>query len=313
MDNNKCGEFYPQGPYAALLTPYTVEGKINEATLRDEVEFLASSNITGIFPCGSSGEFIHLSTEENCRIMDIVADQLKGRKIILPGTCSSNVDTTVQLIKKAEEVGCPAVVICPPYYITLSQEEILEYYRILARRVKTAKIILYNIPMFTNEISMTIFRELLKEKSIIAIKDSSANMKRISHYIDIVRNERQDFAVMTGTDDILFPALVSGCVGSMTAFSGILPEITTGIYEAFYNQEYSTALQLQQSIMKLLRCADSLAFPAGYKMIMEKRGLSMGPSKQVIPQMGTDQYKEMEREMEMELFKILGKNVKVKG
>ena len=303
-------DFTPRGPYAALLTPYNQDGTIYEQGLRRQVEFLASSGIAGIFPCGTSGEFIHLSLEENCRIMNIVVEQVKGRMTVLPGTCSSNIDTTLKLIRHAEKLGCPAVVICPPYYITLEQKDVLKYFQTIALSSNT-KIILYNIPMFTNEISIQTLEELMKEKNIIGIKDSSGNMKKIMHYIRMMQEQRPDFAVMTGSDDIIYPALASGCVGSMTALSGIIPEINIQIYNAYYNGDHQKAVALQHSTLKLLSLAESIAFPAGYKIIAEKRGFVMGPSKQVVSEIGTPVYQELEKSIEIELQKLLGDQVKI--
>ncbi len=302
--------FQLKGPYAALLTPFNQEGTVNEGTLRRQVQFLLNSRITGLFPCGTTGEFVHLTPEENMRVMEIVAEEAAGKMQVVPGVSSSNKDTTITLMRKAKGLGCPAAVICPPYYITLEQKDILAYYKKLIASVDIP-IVLYNIPMFTNEISLEVFTELLKEKNVIAIKDSSGNMKRIMHYIDIVKRVRPNFSVMTGTDDMLFPALMGGCVGSMTALSGILPEINTGIYKAYYEKNYERARELQYKTLRILSYAESISFPAGYKIIMEKRGFKMGLSKQVVAEMGTEKYTEIEKAIELELKNILGNRVKV--
>jgi dihydrodipicolinate synthase/N-acetylneuraminate lyase len=304
-------KFVPKGPYAALLTPYNEDGTVCEEGLRSQVEFLSKSGIAGIFPCGTSGEFIHLSVEENCRVMDIVTDQAKGRTDVLPGTCSSNIETTLKLARHAEKLGCPAVVICPPYYITLDQKDVLKYFQTVARSINIG-IILYNIPQFTNEISLETLQELMEEKNVVGIKDSSGNMKRMIHYIRVLKEKRPDFAAMTGSDDIIYPALAGGCVGSMTALSGIVPEINVQIYKAFYQGDHGKALSLQHSTLKLLSLAESVAFPAGYKLAAEKRGFCMGPSKQTVSEMGTAAWVELEKAIEGELYKLLGDRVKIK-
>lgn len=303
-------KFTPKGPYGALLTPYNEDGSISEEGLRRQVEFLIQSGISGIFPCGTTGEFVHLSFEENSRVLDIVVDQAKGRMDVLPGACSSNIYTTLKMVRHAEKLGCPCTVICPPYYIPLKQNEIIHFYRTIASSINS-NIILYNIPAFTNGISMDTLEELMKEPNIIGIKDSSGNMKAIAHYVRLAKEKRPDFAVMTGSDDFILSALVGGCVGSMTALSGIIPEITTQIYQLYYDKDYEGAVTMQHSILKLLSLAESIAFPAGYKIIAECRGFAMGPSKQVVPEIGTARMKEIEKEIAKELYNILGNMVVV--
>lgn len=302
--------FRPKGPYAAMTVPFSEQGTLNEQMLRKETEFLVESGISGLFPCGSTGEFVHFSIDENCRILDIIADQAANRIDIIPGTCTTNVEATLKLVKHCEDLGCPAVVICPPYYTTMSQDSVYCYYQSIAKSTDM-NIILYNIPMFTNEISLEVFRKLLPEKNIIGIKDSSANMKKIMNYIQITKEERPDFAVMTGTDEIIFPALMAGCTGSMTAFSGIVPEINTQIYRYFYEKNYEKALELQLSIIKLLRLADSIDFPVGYKAILDKRGLKMGRSRQVAADYDTELYFKLGDKIKNELIQLFGENYKI--
>jgi len=299
--------YRPKGAFGVLLTPFDEGGKVNYDVFEKEVEFLASSDIDGLFPSATTGEFVHLSPEENIEILKRTAMIAKNRKQMAAGACSSNFDTTISYMKAAAEAGYDAAVICVPYYITLPQEDVYEYFKRLARE-NIIDIILYNIPMFTGEISINVFKRLLEEKNIVGIKDSSANMKRIAHLIDIVRNERPDFSVLSGTDDCLVPALTCGCCGSMTAFSTILPEVNAEIYKRFNRGDIKGAQELNSSYLTLIRLADSIAFPAGYKLIMEMRGYKMG-QKQIVHELGSKDYQKIAENMGNELLKIVNQYV----
>ena len=121
-----------------------------------------------------------------------------------------------------------------------------------------------------------------EHKNIIGIKDSSANMKRIEHMIEETRGK--DVSVLTGTDDILFPALVGGVSGSMTAFATIFPEKICSLYQAVETGEYAVAKEIQFSMMADLRKADKATFPQGYKRLMENvSGIRFG-DKEVEPE-----------------------------
>lgn len=295
--------YRPTGAFGVLMTPFGEDKKVNYEVFEREVEFLAQSDIDGLFPSATTGEFVHLSPEENIEILKRTAKVAKGRKQMAAGACSSNFDTTVAYMKAAAEFGYDAAVICVPYYITLPQEDVYEYFKRLARE-NIIDIVLYNIPMFTGEISINSYTKLLDEERIIGIKDSSAHMKRIAHLIDIKNKKRPDFSVLSGTDDCLVPALTAGCVGSMTAFSTILPEINAEIYRRFNSGDIKGAQELNSSYLSLIRMADSIAFPAGYKLIMEMRGFAMG-QKQIVHELGTDSYKKLIEDMKVELCKII--------
>ena len=299
-------DYAPKGAFGVLLTPFDEEGRVNYEVFDREVDFLAESGIDGLFPCATTGEFVFLSPEENIEILKRTIEVAGHRKQLAAGACGSNFDTTLSYMKAAAELGYDAAVICVPYYITLGQEDIYEYFKRLAR-TGIMKIILYNIPMFTGEISMNVFERLLQEKNIVGIKDSSAHMKRIAHEIDIVKRQRPEFAVLSGTDDCLVPALTAGCVGSMTAFSTILPEINSEIYRRFNHGDIKGAQELNSSYLQLLRLADSIAFPAGYKLIAEARGYSMG-KKQIVHQVGSEKYYKLILDIKEELESLSRKN-----
>ena len=110
--------------------------------------------------------------------------------------------------------------------------------------------------------------------------------------------------MLSGTDDCLVPALTAGCVGSMTAFSTILPEINAEIYKKFNAGDINGAQELNSSYLSLIRMADSIAFPAGYKLIMEMRGFKMG-QKQIVHELGTQSYEKLIEDMKEELCKII--------
>jgi len=203
------------------------------------------------------------------------AKQLKGKKKLLAGASDPNPATTIKYMKYAVDLGYDAAMICPPYYFTMSQNDVVRYYKYLGKQ-NICDIVLYKIPMFTNTIEMPSFEQLLDERRIIGMKDSSANIKQIVHEADLVRRNRPDFSLLGGTDDSLVPSLLAGCVGSVTAFSVIVPEVNAKIYELFNQGRVAEAMALNQKALRLLRFADSTMFPSGYKLVYEQRGLPMG-------------------------------------
>ena len=272
--------FIPKGPYAVLMTPFKFDGTIDWEAYEAEVEFLCQSPITGIFPCATTGEFVHMSPEENMKLIEVCARINKGRKRISAGACATNLDTVEMYARHAEKCGCDCIVVCVPYYITLPQAEIEEFFVRLSKRLTGINIMLYNIPMFTGEISIPTYERLLQCENIIGIKDSCQNLKRIAHLVDIKDEIRPDFAVFCGTDDMLVPALLAGCTGSMTAMSAIIPEVNAKIYELFEKGEILEAQtrsrcgQRACSLGGIFLCVGEMEFRyrASYNIRLRYRG-----------------------------------------
>jgi 4-hydroxy-tetrahydrodipicolinate synthase len=271
--------FKPEGIYVAMLTPFTDDGAINEEELRRIVEFQITSGVHGLFPISSVGEFIHMSQEEKIRMMEIIVDQNRGRVRVTPGVGSSHPAESIYLAKKAKAIGCDAVVVAPPYYFQLSQENIEKYFETIADAVDLP-VILYNIPLFTQPLSYDVVKRLSRRDNVVGMKDSSGSMVDFLHFIDKIRIIGEDINILTGREETLLPCLVVGGKGCVTATSGILPEIMTAIYDAWKAGEYEKAKELQFSILLAVRAMFSLPFPLGFKVAMETRGFAMGPPKQ---------------------------------
>jgi len=271
--------FKPKGVYVAMLTPFDEDGAINEGELRRIVDFQIEGGVHGLFPISSVGEFIHMSREEKVRMMEIMVDQVKGRVKITPGVGSSLPAESIFLAQKAKELGCDGVVVAPPYFYQLSQENIEAYFEAIADAVDIPNI-LYNIPLFTQPVSYDVVKRLSRHPNVVGMKDSSGSMVDFMHFMDKIKIAGEDINVLTGREETLFPCLMVGGKGCMTATAGILPEIMVDIYNAWKNQNFEEAKKLQASILLILRTMFSLPFPLGFKYAMELRGFNMGPPKQ---------------------------------
>ena len=112
-------------------------------------------------------------------------------------------------------------------------------------------------------------REFMVMHWVAALKNSSANIKQIMHQIDLRNGVREDFSILTGTDDALAACLFGGCDGSFTALAALFPKTVYRIYEAVRAGDQKEAGRLQGSLLPLTRLADRLPFPAGYKLLAE--------------------------------------------
>jgi 4-hydroxy-tetrahydrodipicolinate synthase len=270
--------FKPEGIYVAMITPFE-NGSINETVVRQIVDFTIEKGVHGIFPISSVGEFIHLDFEEKVYLMQIVHDQARGRVPITPGIASTRPKDCIRLARKAQETGCEAVVVAPPYYYPISQDNMERHFEMISDAIDIP-IILYNIPLFAPPISYDVVKRLSRRKNIVAMKDSSGSMVDLLHFMDKIRLIGEDLSFLVGREEILFPGLMVGARGCMTATAGILPEVMVGIYDAWREGDYEKARTLQFSILLLIRAMFSAPFPLGFKTALEARGFKMGPPQQ---------------------------------
>jgi len=304
--------FKPEGVYAAMLTPFDDEGRINETELRNLVDWLVEEGINGLFPLGSVGEFIHLSFEEKVRVMEIVVDQAGGRIPVTPGTTASCAKNCIELTKRARDLGCQAVVVAPPYYFPMEQEMIEEHYEQVARAVPDFPIILYNIPLFATPLSYDVVKRLSRIDNVVGMKDSSGSMVDLMHFMDKIRVIGEELSILTGREEMLFSALAVGARGTMSATVGIVPELMTGIYRAWQDGDIEKARELQFSVLLLIRAMWALPMPLGFKAALEVRGFEMGEPKQPLSDAEQFNYLKVKSRIQKIMKQMLGNKVVVK-
>jgi 4-hydroxy-tetrahydrodipicolinate synthase len=272
-----------RGIYTPNLVPFLDDGRINEGELRRLVNWLIEKGVTGLYPNGSTGEFIRLSFEERKRVIEIVAEETRGRVPILAGAAESNLTLILEACRHYADLGCAAVSITGPYYYKVSQESIEHFFRELAR-LSPIDIVLYNIPQFSNEISVPVLTRLALDcPRIVGVKDSSRDFPRFLNTLHAVKPQRPDFSCLIGCEEILFPSLLMGGDGGTIATSGIVPEVIMKLYREAMSGRIEEARRIQLQLLDLINAMlFGTNFPEGFRAGMSLRGFNLGTTRQLL-------------------------------
>jgi dihydrodipicolinate synthase/N-acetylneuraminate lyase len=265
------------------LVPFLDDGQINEEELRRMINWLIEKGVSGLYPNGSTGEFIRLSFEERKRVIRIVAEENHGRLPILAGAAESNLTLILEACRTYADLGCTAVSITGPYYYKVSQESIEHFFRELAKR-SPIDILLYNIPQFSNEISVPVLTRLALDcPRIVGVKDSSRDFPRFLSTLHAVKPQRPDFSCLIGCDEILFPALLMGADGGTLATAGVVPEVMMKLYREFLAGNLEEARRIQFKLLDLINAMlYGTNFPEGFRAGMSLRGFKLGTTRQLL-------------------------------
>ena len=274
----------PHAPIHGILTPHMVPldaaGGINESELRRYVDWLIEKGVHGLYPNGSTGEFIRFSVEERRRIIRIVCEQAAGRVPVLAGAAEANVRETIAACEAYHDCGARAVAIVSPIYYKLSPDSVFAYFREIAQH-SPIDVTLYNIPMFASPIDLPTIRRLAEFDRIVGIKDSSGDLAGMMRMIEAVRPLRPDFVFMTGWDAVLVPMLLAGCQGGTHATSGVVPELTRAVYDLTMAGNIKEAYRLQYRLLNLFDTVFGAGdFPEGFRLAASLRGFDFGAGRQ---------------------------------
>lgn len=241
-----------KGIITPAVTPLK-DGKVSEEGIAILLERLKGFGVSGVFPMGSTGLFPLFSKDDHVKIIGLFAKHLPSGLRLFAGISRNNLDETLQVAKATEDYGADFVVAVTPYYIKRSQEDLLNYYKILATSINS-KLIVYNIPQFTgiNIDPDTLFKISKDAKNVVGIKDSSGNIRLFERYI----YERPDgFDVYQGQDDLLLPSKVIGASGGVCGTSNIV-DWTVRAWKGESN--------IAPAIFRLMSALSSVEFPKGY-------------------------------------------------
>jgi 4-hydroxy-tetrahydrodipicolinate synthase len=210
------------GAYTALVTPFSGDGSQIDWPAYDRlVESQLASGITGLVPCGTTGEAPTLSDHEQRQLVERTARLAKGKAIVVAGTGSNSTKKTIESSASALEAGADAVMIVMPYYNKPSQEGMVRHVELVAKAFR-APIVLYNIPGRTGvELSVESLLRILEAcENVVAVKDATGN---VLHCQELLRRAGDRISVLSGDDVLTIPLMSVGAKGVISVTSNVYP------------------------------------------------------------------------------------------
>ncbi|MBS4020995.1 MAG: dihydrodipicolinate synthase family protein [Dethiobacter sp.] len=267
-----------------LVTPFNADGSIAYDLLRANILKYNSLSLSGYVVLGSSGEFVYLTEDEKVKVFGFVKENAASDKLLVAGTgCESLVDT-VRLTNRAADAGADvALVITPNFFKNAMTEEVFYHYYLEVAEQSKIPVLLYSVPVNTAvEIKPAVVARLAAHPNIIGMKDSAGNVAQIGEHILAARN--QDFAVFTGSANVLFPALALGAAGGILALANIAPEVCLEIDAAVRAGDIVKARELQLRMISVNLAITARFGVAGMKKAMNLLGYQGGvPRKPLLP------------------------------
>jgi 4-hydroxy-tetrahydrodipicolinate synthase len=217
-----------RGIYAALVTPFDDDERVDHQRLRQIVGELIDDGVTGLFACGSTGEFFALSTDERKAVLETVVDEVDDRVAVVPHTGANSVREAVELTRHAEGLGLSAAMLVSPYYERLSLPELRAYYCAVAAQ-SDLDIVIYNNPAGTGvNLSPAFVAELAEASPTIRyVKDSAADYAGLADLLAAVEGRMH---VLNGSDSLLLPGFELGCVGAVLGSANFLARECVALY-----------------------------------------------------------------------------------
>lgn len=266
--------FSPKGVLPAMITPVDKAGKVDEKALRNLIEYNIKGGLHGIFAIGTTGEFYALTKEMYKEILEITVDQVAHRVPVYAGANSISTQGSVELVNLAESIGVDAVSVLTPYFISISQEELITHYSTIANNTSLPILLYDNSPRTHISISPSTSSKLADIKNIVGMKDSAGDMTNTAEHIR--RNRGKNFNVLIGRDTLIYSNLCLGGSGAVAACANVAPKLCSDIYNYYVAGDVEASLECQFKLAPLRLAFTLGSFPAVIKEALNMIGIPVG-------------------------------------
>ena len=258
------------GAHTALVTPMK-DGAVSYTDLGSLLDRQLASGISGVVPCGTTGESPTLSHGEHLKVISETIDQVEGRIPVIAGTGANSTEEAIHLTGEADKAGADGFLLVAPYYNKPSQEGLMAHFSALAERTEKP-IVLYSIPSRCGiEISTsTVARLHEKYPHVCALKEAGGRSAKVSETLCALSD---DFVVLSGDDGLTLPFMACGAKGVISVASNLIPSVVVEMVGQALGSEYESARRIHLANYKLFNYLFCEPNPVPVKTLMQLKGL----------------------------------------
>ena len=238
-----------KGVFPAVTTKFTADEELDHAEMEQHFTLMLDAGVHGLVTGGSLGEASTLSFEEKLAVAKTAIKVGKGRVPVLANVSETRTKNAVRFVQEARELGVDGFMVMPSVLYAADAREAKENLRTIAAAARLP-IIVYNNPVsYKVDLSPADFKELSDCEELVAIKESTDNIRRITDLRNVVGDRYQLFM---GVDDLSFEGLAVGADGLLAGLVVAFPQETVALYKLMQAKRYDEALKLYQWFMPLL-------------------------------------------------------------
>ena len=255
----------------ALITPFTLEGKVDYKSLRRLLDYQLANGADFLCILATTGEAPCLTKEEKEELTSFIKGVVGGRIPILKYCGGNNTAAVVDEIKTTDWTGIDGILSICPYYNKPSQDGLYQHFKAISE-VSPLPIVLYNVPGRTgiNMKAETTVKLAKDFSNIVAIKEASGSLEQVD---EIIKNKPDNFDVISGDDALTFSMIASGAAGVISVIGNALPKEFSRMIRLEFNGEYEPARKIHHMFTELYSLLFVDGNPAGCKALLNDMGM----------------------------------------
>jgi 1-pyrroline-4-hydroxy-2-carboxylate deaminase len=258
------------GVFPAVTTQFRQDQSLDLEATERHLGVLLESGVRGLIVCGSLGENQSLDPAEKRQVVEL-AIRVAGKRVpVLSGVAENSTAAACRYVRDCEKLGADGFMVMPAMVYKADGPEAMNHFRRVAAATGLPWM-LYNNPVgYTVDITPAQLAELAEIPNLIAVKESSANTRRITE----IRIETGDrYSVFVGVDDLLLESAVLGIDGWVAGSGIAFPRENQRFWELTRSGRWDEARTVYRWFYPLLKLDTHVKFVQYIKLAVQEAGL----------------------------------------
>ncbi|MCL7746521.1 4-hydroxy-tetrahydrodipicolinate synthase [Halalkalibacter alkaliphilus] len=257
----------------AMVTPFTQKGLIDVERTKELIDYLIAHGSDALVVAGTTGESPTLSTDEKLELFNVCVKHANKRIPIIAGTGSNNTQASIELTKKAQDLGVDGIMLVAPYYNKPSQEGMYVHFKKIAESTDLP-IMLYNVPGRTGvQIEAETTIALSKIPNVVSVKEASGDLEQMAAILTAVD---ENFTLYTGDDANTLPALAIGAHGVVSVAAHVIGSEMREMITNFKAGNVEKAAKSHRLLLPVMKAMFLAPNPTCVKYALSLQGLEVG-------------------------------------
>ena len=237
------------GNVPALLTALDEHFVVDRDAMRRTTRRLIDNGCRGVVVVGTTGEFAGIDDDQREIAIRTVVDEVSGEVPVIVGCGLPNVRRTHEQAKAAGDLGADALLVNPPFYFPMTQDELVRYFADLVR-ISPLPVLQYNIPKLTDITVEPATIPRLRDVGVEGMKDSSGSAANTLAFLTALGPDSA-FRMVVGGDAFFLHLLDAGVCATTGLLGNIAPQLAVRIHDAWQAGDYQAGFAAQRRINAL--------------------------------------------------------------
>ena len=280
-----------RGIIPPLVTPFDVEGRIDEAAHRRDVRFLADCGVHGFAAGGSTGEGHTLDTDELRLLTGAAVEEAAGRAPVIAGIITESTKQALERARAVADLGVAALQVTPPHYLFRPDDDSLLRHFAAVADATGIPVIIYNVVPWCYLSPRTLFRILAEAGGVAGVKQSASDLKMVADLMLLIEDlpGGKQVSILSAVDALLYPSFCLGAHGSVAAILTAAPELCVQLWDAVQAGDHRKGEALHRQLLRIWNAIDGPNLPANVKTAMRLQGREGGFPRAPMPPSSPEQ------------------------